>query len=272
MVELGLGKNMVRSTRFWGQAAGVIAASRSGISLTEFGNLLLGKGGLDPFLEDIRTLWLIHWHLSADVINPLLAWDYLLNRWQEPELVPSSALKVLYKEASRYDAGVSVVTLHQHLDVFLHSYIPTRGKKGRVQEDNLDCPLVELELLQKVGDRESPSNEGEREAVYVFRREEKPEITQELFSYCLSDYWLKRYPMERTLALRDIAHGHGSPGQVFKLPEEDVRARLEIIDAATLGCFVYVESAQLQQVRKTEKRIDWKSLLKHIYVEEASHV
>jgi hypothetical protein len=158
------------------------------------------------------------------------------------------------------------------LDVFLHSYIPTRRKKGKVLEDNLDCPLVELELLQKVGDRESPLNESEHEAVYVFRREEKPEITQELFLYCLADYWLKRYPTERTLAFRDIAHGHGSPGQVFKLPEEDVRARLEIMDAAALGCFVYVESAQLQQVRKNEKRIDWKKFLKNIYAEKASHV
>lgn len=272
MVELGLGKNMVRSARFWAHAAGIIALSRREVSLTEFGDLLLGKGELDPFIEDIRTLWLMHWRLSTDVDNPLLAWDYLLNRWQQPELSHSLAIKVLYKEASKYDEGLSLVTIQKHFDVFLHSYVPTRGKKGKVQEENLDCPLIELELLQKVGDRESLSNDGERESVYVFRREGRPEITQELFSYCLADYWLKRYPAEHTLAFREMAHGHGSPGQVFKLPEEDIRARLEAIESATLGCFVYVESAQLQQVRRTERKIDLKRFLKNIYAKEASYV
>jgi len=42
-----------------------------------------------------------------------------------------------------------------HFTTFLHTYFPTRSKKGEVLEDNLDCPLVELELIQKVGERSS---------------------------------------------------------------------------------------------------------------------
>ena len=86
MVDLGVGKNMVRSIRFWSLATGIASASAKGAghSLTDFGLGLLGKRGYDPFLEDRRTLWLIHWNLSTDAQNPLLAWDYLLNRWQEP--------------------------------------------------------------------------------------------------------------------------------------------------------------------------------------------
>lgn len=272
MVELGLGKNMVRSALFWAQATGIIESSRRGSSLTEFGDLLLGKGALDPFMEDIRTLWLLHWRLSTDIENPLLAWDYLLNRWHEPDLTPSAATKVLYEEASRYDEGLSTTTLQKHFEVFLHSYVPTRGKKGKVQEDNLDCPLVELDLLQKIGDRESLMDNGQHKPVYVFRREVKPEITQELFSYCLADYCLKRYPVEHTIAFRDIAHGHGSPGQIFKLPEEDIRARLETIETVTSGSFVYIESSQFQQIRRTELKPDLLKLLKTIYAREVSCV
>ncbi len=73
----------------------------------------------------------------TDAQNPLLAWDYLLNRWQEPELVPSLALKALEKEATTKDEAVSRTTLEQHFDAFLHTYVPTRGRKGIVQEDNL---------------------------------------------------------------------------------------------------------------------------------------
>src|SRR5690349_3825726 len=102
MVDLGVGKNMVRSIRFWAQAAGIVTAAKDGgQSLTEFGLAVLGQRGLDPFLEDIRTLWLIHWKLATDSENPLLAWDFLLNRWQEPELVRSAVLGALAREASR---------------------------------------------------------------------------------------------------------------------------------------------------------------------------
>jgi len=269
MVEMGLGKNMVKSARFWAQAANIITLSRNGVFLTPFGDLILGKGTLDPFLEDIRTLWLIHWNLSTDVSTPLLAWDLLLSRWQEPEIIPSAAVRFLYKEASVRDDKLSLETLQRHVEVFLHSYIPTRGKKGKVQEDSLDCPLVELALLQKTAERESALDNGEHESVYIFRREEKPEISSELFTYCLADYWLKHHKTEHTLVFHDVAHGHGSPGQVFKLPEADVRTRLETINATSCDYLVYTESAHLHQIRRTGKDMNLEKLLKHIYTRES---
>ena len=265
MVNLGVGKNMVRSIRFWIHATGVAApASKgNGYSLTDVGRVLLGDRGLDPFLEDTSTLWLLHWNLSTDTENPLLAWDYLLNRWHEPELVPSAALRALFKEANKLDDGLSMVTLEQHLDTFLHTYVPTRSRKGEVQEDNLDCPLVELELIVKLGER----GIGKRESIYAFRREDKPEIGLDLFSYCLDDFWRKRHLNESTLPLREVAHGHGSPGQIFKLPEEDIRVRLDHLSHQTDGPFAYSESAHFQQVRR-RKDVNPTMLLKAIYRSE----
>lgn len=272
MVNLGVGKNMVRSIRFWAQVSGMTTtgAKGSGHNPTDFGRLVLGDGGLDPFLEDIRTLWLIHWNLSTDVQSPLLAWDFLLNRWQEPDFIPSRALKALQEEAARQDDSLSKVTLEQHLDTFLHTYVPTRGRKGEVQEDNLDCPLVELELLVKIGDREIDRTAGRREPIYTFRREEKPEITPELFVYCLNDFWQKRHGNDATLTFREVAHGHGSPGQIFKLPEDDIRARVERLAQQTSGFLDYAESANIQQVRRVGLR-DSSKLLKEIYATEAAY-
>ncbi len=271
MVDLGVGKNMVRSIRFWSQAAGVVRTRKEdGYSLTKFGVALLGERGHDPFLEDIRTLWLIHWELATDIANPLLAWDYLLNRWQEPELVPSAVLKALQREVMKENGGPSPVTLEQHFETFLHTYVPTRGRKGEVQEDNLDCPLVELELIVKIGDRELDSSVGKREPIYTFRRDEKPEITPELFAFCLHDFWQKRHNSESTLPFREVAHGHGSPGQVFKLPEEDVRARVEDLGRQTDGYLTFGESANLQQLRRHGER-DSCALMKKIYAMESVH-
>lgn len=272
MVELGVGKNMVRAIRYWAQATGVIIQAEKGKAhhLSPFGETVLGERGLDPFLEDIRTLWLIHWHLSTDAENPLLAWDYLLNRWHEPEFIPSVVVKTLHKEANRQSENLSLVTVEQHFDTFLHTYVPTRGRKGGVQEENLDCPLVELEFIIKVGEQEQDPFASRRESTYRFRREEKPEITLALFAYCLYDFWHKRHRTEATLPLREVAYGHGSPGQVFKLTEEDVRIRAESLEQHTGGQLAYTESANAQQFRRhaEESSIE---LLNKVYRGEEGH-
>lgn len=272
MVKLGVGKNMVRSIRFWSQVMGMAKAEtkRQSLSVTDLGRTLLAEQGLDPFLEDIRTLWLLHWNLATNIENPLLAWDFLLNRWHEPELVPSVVLRALQKEAEKQESQFSKVTLQQHFNTFLHTYYPTRGRKGEVQEDNLDCPLVELEFIVKIGERELDRRSGKHETIYGFNREEKPDISSELFVYCVNDFWRKRHQVESTLTLREIAHGHGSPGQIFKLPEEDVRTRLEDLAKKTDGFLEYMESANLQHVEKTRDRTNME-LLKEIYSGAVQH-
>lgn len=269
MVSLGVGKNMVRAIRFWAEAVGVTKFhGKDGFTVTEFGEILLGEDGFDPYLEDIQTLWLIHWKLSTQVEEPLFAWDYLLNRWQEPDLTRTSVLRTFQREVDRYDKKRSLVTLEQHFDTFLHTYTPTRGRKGQIQEDNLDCPLVELELIQKIGEREFDRTSGKRDSIYAFRREPKPEIGDKLFAYCLYDFFVRRHQNESTLSFREVAIGLGSPGQIFKLPECDLYERLEGLKAQTNGLFSYQESASIQQIRK-HGNVQEKMLIKSIYKHEA---
>jgi hypothetical protein len=147
-------------------------------------------------------------------------------------------------------------------------YVPSRGRKGEVLEDNLDCPLVELELLQKRGERPPSEAGGRGESIYAFRREPKPEISPELFTYCLNDYWSSRHAEEKTLPFREAAPGHGSPGQVFKLEEEDLRERLEGLAHYADGAFAFVPSADLQQVHR-KRPVPERDLLARIYTAES---
>jgi hypothetical protein len=271
MVSLGVGKNMVRAIRFWAQATGVAESVKSGgYEVTEFGTILLdGDSGLDPFLEDRRTLWLLHWKLSTDADEPLFAWDYLINRWAHPEITRSAALRDFAAEATRLGRRLSSVTLEQHFDTFLHTYVPTRSPKGEIQEDNLDCPLVELEFIQRVGDRDT-GGKGRREPILTFRREAKTDVTPELFAYCLDDFWRKRRSTEGTLSFRDVSVAHGSPGQVFKLPEWDIRQRLDALEGDTRGRFKYEETAAIQRVIR-RKECTGQELLAAIFALEEAH-
>src|SRR5205823_12907053 len=112
------------------------------------------------------------------------AWHYLLNYWHRPDFTASEAMAALATEAQRMGKKLSAVTLDHHFTTFLHTYVPTRSRKGEVLEDNLDCPLVELQLLEAVGER-TGAESNRRETIYAFRMEDKPEISAELFIYCL---------------------------------------------------------------------------------------
>ncbi|AFZ16745.1 hypothetical protein Mic7113_0840 [Allocoleopsis franciscana PCC 7113] len=68
-VRLGVGKNMVRSIRYWCSAFKVLendtpdARRLANASLSDFGEKLLAENGWDEFLEDPASLWLLHWNL-----------------------------------------------------------------------------------------------------------------------------------------------------------------------------------------------------------------
>ena len=265
IVTLGVGKQMARAIKFWVEAAKLVEKQKNGdLEVISLGEDLLGKKGFDPYLEDIQTLWLIHWNFSTHPENPIFAWDYLMNRWQEPEIAPSRAVDAFKKEADSLDRHLSIVTLKQHFNIFLHTYVPTRGKKGNILEDNLDCPLIELDLIRQIGETFSDSNE-KLEPVYAFNRDPKPEISQQLFFYCLNDFWETYHSGEKSLQFHEVTSGYSSPGQIFKLPEQEIRDRLENIEDFTDGAMHFRESVNLRQIQK-QRDIE-KNLLSPIYVE-----
>lgn len=58
-VRLGIGKNMVRSLRYWEFAFKLLKGDQP----TDFGKQLLGNSGWDLYIEDPASLWLLHWKL-----------------------------------------------------------------------------------------------------------------------------------------------------------------------------------------------------------------
>lgn len=243
MIALGLGKNMILALRFWIDVMR-IAEPEDGrrYTLTPFAHAVLGPTGFDPYLEDIRTLWLLHWNLASHVKAPLLAWHFLLFRWHLPEICRTDVVDALMNETNERARPLSRVTVDQHVDVFLHSYVASSRRSAGAVEDGLDCPLVDLNLLQEIGQRRAGAA-GRSEPTYAFRRERKPEITDHLFLYALEEYWNAHHPNELTLTFREVAVAEGSVGQAFKLPEDDLRERLERLGEITHDAMSYRASA-----------------------------
>lgn len=269
MVRLGVGKNMVRSAKFWAEAAQVIEEREgNGHRATTFGQALLGEEGHDPYLERPETLWLLHWKISTQPTRPIFHWQQMLNYWHRPEFTESEALPFLEKALPKDKEKTSKRTIADGLRVFVNSYVPSRGRKGEIAEDNLDCPLAELGLLRVAGERVDKNKL--RETIYSFNIEPKPSISPELFAYCLRDFWSNnaKYADEKSLSSRVIGTEEGSPGQVFKLPEKALFPLLDELSSATKRAMVFEESQTLQQVW-IKKAISEETLLDNIYIPEA---
>lgn len=255
MVQLGIGKNMVRSARFWAESAGVIEQVENVWGVTDFGKLVFGHEGYDEFLQQIETLWLLHWKLSTNPTRPLFHWHQLLNHWQRSEFCESEVIPFLIRGLEADSPIKSQRTFADGFKIFLHSYLPSRGRKGEIAEDNLDCPLVELGLIHIAGERLKP-DQG-RETIYRFNIEPKTGISSGLFAYCVHDYWRNSPHLEsNSLGFRFVSSAEGSPGQIFKIPELSVRTFLENISSATEGAYIFEESSSMQQVTRMKELTD----------------
>jgi len=158
---LGLGKNMVRSLRFWMVATGLTEEIREGRytiqRLTSFGDLVYGY---DKYLEEDGTLWLIHYHLAS---NPreASAWYWFFNHFDRPtfsktEFVDALALWIRENAdlAGTRSPQIARRSLERDFECLMKTYLPSG--RDLSPEDTIECPLASLELLRIEVDGHDP--------------------------------------------------------------------------------------------------------------------
>ena len=142
-LELGVGKNMVKSIKYWLEAYQVIEED---FTLTSFGNQVFHPtNGFDKYLEDEATLWLLHWKLCT---NPEKATMYywFFNDFRKNTFTKNEVLTQLndWLSGSR---KVSEKTLDRDAALLLRSYSAEENSKNI--EESLEHPFGVLALITK---------------------------------------------------------------------------------------------------------------------------
>ncbi len=241
IVQLGVGKNMVRSIRHWALAGCILAEEphSRGLRLqpTAFGMYLFGEGGRDRFLEDINSLWLVHWRICSNE-RKSTTWAWAFSLMRSTEFTPSSLSLLIASELERRKLKVPPPnTIKRDIDCFLRTYIPARSAKKALLEDSLDSPLVELDLMEYSG----PD-------LVRFKRCSRRTLRDEIFTYCLLNFWNTRASDRETLSFNEIAYDPGSPGSIFKLDEDSLIRCLESLEVVSKGRLSYADTAGVKQV------------------------
>lgn len=144
VVELGVGKNMVNSLRYWLRAFGITAPNDTP---TAIGELIFSDGGYDPFLEDVQTLWLLHYLLVST--NYATLYNILFSAiHQERESFSKQYVEDYIKHQFDEEIFHGVVynknTIHKDVTTLLKLYVPPQGKNL----DDLTSALIDLNALK----------------------------------------------------------------------------------------------------------------------------
>lgn len=258
-IRLGVGKNMAAAIRYWCSACNVIEPLPSDDTRTrgnrpsQFGVLLLGERGWDTYLEDPASLWLLHWNLLKSPCQAT-AWWFAFDEFRKADFTRDDLLQGLVAYRDKLGLRVQDSSLEKDVSCLLRMYIEQPQKKA-ITEETLDCPFVELGLIQRAGDAQH----------YTFRIGSKANLPGAVIVAAALEFVASSDGGQRTVSLTSLTYGQGSPGLAFKLTESAICQAIEEISLKP-GGVALTDTAGLVQMSFQEEPLRLAHrILKHYY-------
>jgi hypothetical protein len=253
--KLGVGKNMVNAIKYWAEVSKVVETrivNRSSVQeITSIGSYIFGPAGKDPYLEDMGTLWLIHFLLCFDD-EQLTAYRYFFNYSSSIYFEKTKLVDDLFDDLVHLTGSSSVnkATIKKDVDCFLATYADkyrSELKKKSVDEDYFASPLTELGLVNDLG-----------RGFYQCDLDERPSLPMEIFTYALVEYFkfANAESQSRQISFEDVLSKPLSPGRIFKLSEAELGRMIDEAVTELNGSITWVDSLGLKQVSIDKTLLD----------------
>jgi hypothetical protein len=244
MAAFGVGKNMVRSMRYWAFASNFLsAAEKNRYLIKPLGHAMLAKkrdgskAGLDPFFEHPASLWLLHWEIATNA-QFCTAWDFAFSTFARTLFKKEDLSEALKALAADRGWKVSDGSIEKDVNCILQMYCADLPHtKGGIREESAESPLAELRLIS----RDSASGG------YRFEIGAKNTLPPQILYYAIAQFSAQR--QSQIMNLDEIFYDHGSPGRVFKLDENSMCSMLELASDATDGALEWQETGPLRQLK-----------------------
>ena len=245
VIGLGVGKNMVSSIRFWLRAFGVTENDKpTPLAIYLFDD----KGGKDCFLEDIATLWLLHFNLVFSEEATLYKMFFCGVQRERTHFEREQVLT--YVKLRMVEAGKMTLfnpnTVKKDIAVLLQNYALPRKPQSNEDFSSL---LIDLDLVRQ-------NSEGKG---YYFNVDGKRQVTKEIFLYGLLK--LKEQEGDNTIPFDTIQE---KVGLVFCMQDFETIDMLKLLASEYSQYFAYNDVAGIKQVQFT-KDLDIKQVLDNYY-------
>ena len=236
VVELGVGKNMVSSIRFWMKAFNLLTPADE---LTDFAHKLLSDDGYDPYMEDEGTLWLLHYQLVKNGFASTYSLVFNELRREKIEFTKENYSSFI-KRKSDIDKSfqVSPNTLTEDFKVFSKMYL--QSDETRDKEDSYSGLLTELSLIK--------SYKKGKEEYYLIENSERTEIPDEIILYAILD----NENFDLSLSLNTIEQNNNSVGTVFAINKPGLQIKIENL-TAKFPNMVFNDQAGVKEIQFKKK-------------------
>lgn len=175
VVYLGVGKNMVSAIRYWLRAFGLLEDG----SPTEVANFLFNKeSGKDPYIEDLGTLWLLHYYLVKSELASIYKLFFIDFHKEKNNEFTREQLQHFLKRKNAETAYANLYnenTVKRDIGVLLQNYV--MPKQDRPNED-FAALLLNLNLIRQ--------SESDNKTLY-FNMKGRSELVPEIFLYAIID-------------------------------------------------------------------------------------
>lgn len=211
--ELGMGKNMVSSLRFWLQATNMVnQKEKNKFVLSNFAEKVLD---CDTYLEDEGTLWLIHYNLVTNK-DYSTTWYWFFNVFNHKEFDEETFLFWLKNYTISEGIKVAESSLKKDFQCLINTYLLENSSKINVSpEDNINCPLRELQLLKKTGPKSYRLNSINRLGLHP------------LIVFYVIKNWQVQGGKPLDITISNILEDQMNAGKVFNLSYDDIIYYLE---------------------------------------------
>lgn len=232
VVDLGVGKNMVNSIRFWVNVFGVVESKES---TTKLGEYLFGDNGKDLYLEDIGSVWLLHYSLVKN--GKASIYDLIFNEYQamkddftKEQLHEFLKRKCEQNKSTTYNPN----TINRDITVFFKNYLKPTNKNSEI-EDTFVGLLHELDLLEK---SRKENAEGKKIEWYNVRKDDKKDLPYHIVLFSILD----SFPNKKSISFNDLLVSKNAPGRIFGLNGDGLYTKIKFIEEHYKGV-VYSETA-----------------------------
>ena len=252
-VDFGLGFNMAKSLKHWVFATNILeTTSKNTVKYTNAGNIIFGPKGKDKYLENINTIWFLHYKLTSSLSN-CTTWAWFFNYFTDSRFDKNRLFNDLITFADRSQGNFSEESLKRDIDCFLRSYTVKQISSEKLIEDGLESPFLELELIQS----ESSNN-------FFINRDFRQTLSPEIFAISLVNYIRSHNISSSTVSIDKLLYDPFSPGCLFKLSKEAIETLLEVVGSITNDNLFLDVSAGLSQVVIKNKEFVFKENIENL--------
>ena len=232
VLKLGVGRNMVNAVRHWLKAFGLVDDRGNTTKIADF--IFSDVSGMDPYLEDEGTLWLLHYLINEQKYASTYNLIFGELRTKQPEFGLKHFL-YLVNQVGKFNQS----TLRFDFDVFLRNY---QGTNSKDVEDQYSGILQDLGLVEL-------GNSIEKEKRYKIDSKERPEIPPHMILFGI----LRSPKYGASINLDQLLIDPDDVGVIFALNRDGIFDKVQEIIEIVPG-ITYSEDAGIKQLQFKRKK------------------